>query len=110
MAAIDTHLIGGSVAIVLFPGFIFWRIFQGNRGDRFVKFALITTMLLVIDYALWRIPNIPDWIVPALWPFIGLFCFLSLFFMFLQAFRTFRDRKRARPYHAPPVNGTTRRQ
>jgi hypothetical protein len=97
MPAIDAQpirVILGSIGIVLSYGFSLYRIFQRNRGDRFIEFGLITTMLLIIMFALSKLPNIPDWVVPAFWPLLALFCFLSFFFMFQQIYQALRNRKR----------------
>jgi hypothetical protein len=97
MVMIDEHYVRGifgSIGLVLSYGFSLWRIFERNRRDRFVEFALITTMLLTIMFAIGRLPNVPAWVIPALLPLLALFCFLSLFFLFQQGYHAFRDRKR----------------
>jgi hypothetical protein len=96
MTAIDAHTAGGilgGVGVVLGYGFSLWRIFQRNRGDRFVECALVTTMLLVVVSKLPKFPIIPNWVGPALWPLLFVFCVLSLFFLLQQGWRALRDRK-----------------
>jgi hypothetical protein len=86
-----------SIGVVFVYGIAFWRIFQRNRGDRFVEYALITTMLLITVAELHRFPNIPSWVMTSLYPLIVIFCFLSLFFLFQQGYRWIRDRLRSAP-------------
>ena len=97
MAVLDDHSVRGivrSLALVLTYFFLLWRIFQRNRKDKFIEFALITTMFLIIMFAISRLPNVPGWVIPALLPLLALFCFLSLFFLFQQGYQAFRHRKR----------------
>lgn len=98
MLLIDKQMaqeIMGSIGVVFLYSTAFWRIFQRNRGDRFVEYALITTMLLIIMLELSRFPNIPSWVLTSLWPLMAIFCFLSLFFLFQQGYRWIRDRVRS---------------
>jgi len=74
MVVIDEHYvrgIAGSIGLVLSYGVSLWRIFERNRRDRFVEFALITTMLLIIMFAIGRLPNVPAWVIPALLPLLA---------------------------------------
>jgi hypothetical protein len=87
----------GSVGVVFVYSIGVWRIFQRNRGDRFIEYALITTTLLIIMIELSRFPNIPSWVTTSLYPLIAVFCFLSPFFLFQQGYRWIRDRVRSAP-------------
>jgi len=81
------------LASVLSP----WRIFQRNRGDRFVEFAVATTMLLVVVLNSSRL-GIPDLVISTGWPLLMLTCTLSIFLMLQQGYCAFlrRNRDRAR--------------
>ena len=82
----------GGVGVVLAYGLSLWRIFSRNRGDKFMEFACITVMLLVVVLRLLKIPDFPVWILQSVEVLLALLSFVTVFFMFQQLYRAFRRR------------------
>jgi hypothetical protein len=82
-----------AVGVALAYGISCWRIFRRFRGDKFIECASITTFLLMGVIAVHRIPNVPSWVVKAILPLMGLFCWLSVYFGLQQAYHAIRHRK-----------------
>jgi len=79
--------------VVLGYAIIFWRIFRRFRGDRFIECASVTTFLLAVVMALYRIPNVPSWVVKSILTLLVFFCWLSVYFGLQQVYRALRHRK-----------------
>jgi hypothetical protein len=83
VTVLNAGSVGGilaGAAVVLTYAFFLGRLFRRYRGDMFIEWALMTTMLLVVSAELRRFPGIPEWVGSALWPLLGLSCLLSIFF------------------------------
>jgi glucan phosphoethanolaminetransferase (alkaline phosphatase superfamily) len=82
-----------AVGVFLTYGISCWRIFSRFRGDKFIECASITTFLLVGVVAIYKIPNMPSWVVKAVLPLVFFFCWLSVYFGLQQAYCAIRERK-----------------
>jgi hypothetical protein len=90
MFAPNTGTVARSIGPFLFYGFMFWRLFRTNRGNRVIQCGSITLMLFLVMLALTRIPNIPIDYVAWLGPALFLLCMLTMFFLFQQGYRALR--------------------
>jgi hypothetical protein len=93
LAASIVNGIMGSVGLILAYGLALWRIFRRSRGDKFMEFACITTMLFVVTLRLLKIPNFPAWVLESLELLLALLAFVTVFFMLQQAYRALRRRR-----------------
>jgi hypothetical protein len=82
-----------SLALVLIYGLYLWRLFRTNRGDRFIEFASLTVLLMLVAMACYKIPGFPDWIFDSLMVLLGIMTFASVFFGLQQVFRFLLRRK-----------------
>jgi|SRR5450759_3376905 len=105
MIAVDTNVvrgIAGSLGLVLFYGFSFWRIFKRNPGNKVIECGSITLMVFVVVLALFKVPNFPVWVLAWLWLLIFLLSLLTMFFLVQQGYRALRRRKiRLKPPNDP---------
>lgn len=83
----------GSLGLVLFYGFSFWRIFKGNPGNKVIECGSITLMVFVVMLALFKVPNFPVWVLACLGLLLFLLCLLTMFFLVQQGYRALRRRK-----------------
>jgi hypothetical protein len=83
----------GSLGLVLFYGFSFWRIFNGNPGNKVIECGSITLMVFVVMLALFKVPNFPVWVLAWLGILLFLLCLLTMFFLVQQGYRALRRRK-----------------
>lgn len=81
------------VGVLLTYGLLCWRMFSRFRGDKFIEWASITTLLLAVVMAIYRMPNVPSWVVKAMVPLVVLSCWLSVYFGLQQAYHAVRHRK-----------------
>ncbi|PYU17880.1 MAG: hypothetical protein DMG30_29960 [Acidobacteria bacterium] len=95
MTAIEpkTETVLRSIGLFLLYGFILWRTFKDNRGNRVIQCGSITLMLFMVMVALMRIPHLPIDYVAWLGPALFLLCMLTLFFLVQQAYRAVRNLK-----------------
>jgi hypothetical protein len=96
MIGVDANIvlkIAGSAVLLLVYGLWLWRIFKRNPGDRFIQCASVTVVVSVAAAAANRIHNFPDWLWGPLTLLLCLLAFLSIFFMFQQAYRALSRRK-----------------
>ncbi len=70
-----------------------WRWFVSYRGDKFIRCASVTLMVLVVTFAVFRIPNVPSWVSGSLLFLLGVLSFLSIGFLLQQAYQALRHRK-----------------
>jgi hypothetical protein len=69
-----------------------WRVIKANRGNRIIECGSITLMLFFLMMLLMKLPNVPDWALPALGLLRFLLCLLTVFFLLLQAVQAIRHR------------------
>jgi hypothetical protein len=96
MIAVDASIaraIVGSAGVVLAYGLSLWRIFKSNPGDKFIRSATVTVMVLVVTLAAIRINYFSDWVLTSLEVLLYLLTFISTFFMFRDGYRALRRRK-----------------
>jgi hypothetical protein len=84
------------VGVSLPYGLLCWRMFGRFRGDKFIEWASITTLLLAVVMGIYRIPNVPSWVMKAIIPLMFLSCWLSVYFGLQQAYHAIRHRRSAR--------------
>lgn len=53
-----------SVALIGSYAFVSWRIIRSNPGNRVIECGSIALVVFFVMAAAFRIPNLPDWIVP----------------------------------------------
>jgi len=87
------HAIIGAVVVVLAYASSFWRIAKQNPDNRVIECGSITLAVFVVTLAMFKLPNIPDWIVPSLGLLVLLLSLLTILFLFQQAFHAFCRRK-----------------
>jgi hypothetical protein len=92
----DTLYAVRSVGLFLLYGFIFWRTFKDNSGNRVIQCGSITLMLFLVMLAMMRIPHLPIDYVAWLGPALFLLCLLTMFFLFQQGYRAVRRRLKGR--------------
>ena len=95
MIAVDTNIVRGvlgSIGLVLFYGFAFWRIFKRNPGNKVIECGSITLMVFVVTLALFK-AKFPVWVVAWLFLLVFLLCLLTMFFLLQQGYRAVRRRK-----------------
>jgi len=85
--------IASGIGLFLFYGYSFWRIFKSNSGNRVIECGSITLMLFAIILALFKIPNLPDWVLPYMFILLFLLCMLTMVFLAQQGYRALRRRK-----------------
>jgi hypothetical protein len=85
--------ITGGIGLFLFYGYSFWSIFKSNPGNRVIECGSITLMLFAIILALFKIPNVPDWVLPYLFILLFLLCTLTMVFLAQEGYRAVRRRK-----------------
>ena|SRR6266550_6877168 len=85
--------ITGGIGLFLFYGYSFWRIFKSNLGNRVIECGSIALMLFAIILALFKIPNLPDWVLPYLFILLFMLCMLTVVFLAQQIYRALRRRK-----------------
>jgi hypothetical protein len=96
MFVVDKNIVRGvvgSLGLVLFYGFSFWRIFKGNPGNKVIECGSITLMVFVVMTALFKVPNFPVWVLAWLGLLLFLLCLLTMFFLVQQGYRALRRRK-----------------
>ena len=96
MIAVDTNIvrrIAGSLGLVMFYGFSFWRIFTRNPGNKIIECGSITLMVFVVMLALFKVPNFPVWVLAWLGLLVFLLSLLTMFFLVQQGYRALRRRK-----------------
>jgi hypothetical protein len=96
MFVVDKNLIRGvvgSLGLVLFYGFSFWRIFKSNPGNKVIECGSITLIVFVVMLALFKVPNFPVWVLAWLGLLVFLLCLLTMFFLVQQGYRALRRRK-----------------
>jgi hypothetical protein len=93
MDANTSRTLVAAVGVFLTYGISCWRMFSRFRGDKFIESASITTLLLVVVIAVHRIPDVPSWVVKAIFPLMAIFCWLSIYFGLQQAYQVIRHRK-----------------
>jgi len=81
------------VGVFLTYGILCWRMFSRFRGDKFIEWASITTLLLAVVMAIYKTPNVPSWVMKAMIPLVVLSCWLSVYFGLQQAYHAIRHRK-----------------
>jgi hypothetical protein len=81
----------GILALVLFYGFSFWRIFKRNPGNRVVEYGSITLMVFVVLMALAK-AKFPTWVLGWLAMLVFWLCILTMFFLAQQGYRALRRR------------------
>ena len=95
MVVIDTKLVramADSFGLVLFYGFVFWRIFKRSSGNKVIECGSIALMVFVVTLALFK-ANCPVWVLAWLWVLVFLLCLLTMFFLVQQGYRALRSRK-----------------
>jgi len=85
--------ITGGIGLFLFYGYTFWRTFKTNSGNRVIECGSVTLMLLAIILALFKVPNLPDWVLPYLAILLFALCMLTMLFLAQQGYRALRRRK-----------------
>lgn len=96
MFAVDKNIVRGvvgSLGLVLFYGFSFWRIFKGNPGNRVIECGSITLMVFVVMLVLFKVPDFPVWALAWLGLLLFLLCLLTMFFLVQQGYRALHRRK-----------------
>src|SRR5258708_37669353 len=96
MMAVDPNIVRriiGSVGLILAYGLSTWRIIKSNPGDKFIECSSITVVVFVVTMAAIRFRYFPDWFVESLEALLYVLTFLSIFFMFQQAYRALHRRK-----------------
>jgi len=96
MFVVDKNTVRGVIDIlglVLFYGFVFWRIFKGNRGNKVIECGSITLIVFVVLLALAKVPNLPVWVSGWLAVLLFLLCLITMFFLAQQGYRALRRRK-----------------
>jgi hypothetical protein len=81
----------GSIGVVLFYGFSFWRIFKGNPGNRVIECGSITLMVFVVILAAFK-AHLPVWVLGWLGLLVFLLCLLTMFFLVQQAYRALHSK------------------
>lgn len=95
MIAQHSQLVPGIVSAILailYWGLLFWRTFRRNRGNLVIECGIVTIMIFLAMAFLSRIINFPDWAFGSLLATVFLLCLITLFFFFLEIFRSLRKR------------------
>jgi Na+/alanine symporter len=94
MAASSTTIqnVFGGVAVIAFYALALWRIVKRNQGNRVIECGSIALVAFFIMAALVRVPNLPDWIVPALGILFLLLGFLMILFLIQQGYNAIRHK------------------
>jgi cation transport ATPase len=96
MFVVDKNIVRGvvgSLGLVLFYGFSFWRIFKSNPGNKVIECGSITLIVFVVMLALFKVPNFPVWVLAWLGLLVFLLCLLTIFFLVQQGYHALRRRK-----------------
>jgi phosphatidylglycerophosphate synthase len=93
MIAGAPHTFGiGYMCLAVLSELGFWHIYRQNRGNRFVRSAMIAIMLMV-SMGLWANFNVPDWLFLTWIVLVFLLALLTLFFFIQRGVQSLRHRR-----------------
>ena len=85
----------GSIGLVLFYGYSFWRIFKANPRNKVIECGSITIMVFVVILALFK-AKLAVWVLPYLGMLVFWLGLLTMFFLAQRGYRALRRRRAGR--------------